>query len=189
VSVALVIGSAQGVWRDVEHALWLVDELGGFRRIYCVNQSGIDCQAMDAWVTLHPELLSGFEEERERNGFKKNYETVAPLSDELGYHAKKGKIDRRVSYKWPKMIESSSSGIYAAKVAIEDGFSVVLAGVPMMPIPHYRTGKVWNDCTSFYERAFRQTIPYLKGKVKSMSGYTRETLGDPTPEWLAGASS
>jgi hypothetical protein len=57
---------------------------------------------------------------------------VAPLPGELGMHGAKGNISRRVSYRYQGMDSSASSGGYAAKVALDDGFDrVVLAGVPM----------------------------------------------------------
>ena len=180
-SFALVIGSGENVWQEVQHARDLVGE---FDAVYCVNQSGIDYPgAFDFWVTLHPEFIDKFSAERRSLGLSNGYAIVAPLEDEIKQHAKKGNVSRRVSYKWERCPWSASSGIYAAKVAMEDGHHVVLAGTPMMPIPHYRTKQPWRDCFT-YMQGLRESLQYLQGRVKSMSGLTRELLGDPTEEWI-----
>jgi hypothetical protein len=97
-------------------------------------------------------------------------------------HGKKGNITRRVTYRWPGMTSSASSGIYGAKVALDDGFDrVVLAGIPMQADSnHFTRGKSWAQRDSFMP-GFELAIPHMLGKVRSMSGLTRERLGAPTP--------
>lgn len=190
---ALVIGCAEGNWKEAEAAL----RLGSYDSIYCVKQAGIYYPHFNVWVTLHPEIMDAYEIERKALGLPDDYQIVAPPPSELGSHANKGNIARRVSYLWSKESNASaSSGIYGAKVALEDGFDrVVLAGIPMSSDaghfkPESKTvsgqvrGKVWNGCAAF-EVGFKVAIPHLIGKVKSMSGRTKEILGAPTKEWLA----
>lgn len=190
---ALVIGCAANVWEDVEAA----KALASYDAIYCIKQMGIYYpNKFDCWATLHPEIMDAYELQRYRLGLPNGYSIVAPPSNELGMHGRKGNIDRRVSYLWSKDSNSSaSSGIYGAKVALEDGFDkVVLAGIPMTPegghfLPESKAisgqtrGKVWTGCGSF-EVGFNIAIPFLMGKVKSMSGHTRDVLGAPMEEWL-----
>lgn len=192
---ALVIGCAACVWDDLKAA----KALGSYDAIYCVKQMGVHySKKFDFWVTLHPEAMDIYEIQRKALGFPGGYEIVAPLSNELGMHGSKGNIARRVSYRWNKDDNSSaSSGIYGAKVALEDGFDrVVLAGIPMTPegghfLPEGKTvsgqvrGKVWNGHSSFVV-GFNYAIPHLRDKVKSMSGHTQKVLGAPTREWIAG---
>lgn len=68
-----------------------------------------------------------------------------------------------------------SSSLMGTKVALKYlGYDrVVLAGVPL---------------TGYYHRHFfqhwREAVPFLAGRVRSMSGHTRDLLGYPDKEWL-----
>lgn len=191
---ALVIGCAACVWEDLKAA----KALGSYDKIYCVKQIGIHYpEKFDVWVTLHPEAMDDYELKRSFIGLPNGYEIVAPPPGELGSHGKKGNIARRVSYLWPGAATnaSASSGIYGAKVAMEDGCDrIVLAGIPMTAegghfAPDTKNvlgqvrGKVWETQSAFVS-GFNESIPRLLGKVKSMSGYTKKVLGEPTSEWL-----
>jgi len=180
---ALIVGCSAQVWDDVKRAR----EFCEFDAIFCVKLAGVHWPAkFRTWVTLHPEFMDKYEAERRALGLPNGYEIVAPLTSEVGMHGKKGNIHRRISYRWPGMSSSASSGIYAAKVALDDGFDrLVMAGIPMTKeTGHFTRGKVWaqRDC---FLPGLKKSIPYLQGKCKSMSGYTMELLGAPTAEWLA----
>lgn len=192
---ALVIGCAACVWDDIKSA----KALGSYDKTYCVKAIGIHYpDTFDFWVTLHPEAMDGYELQRYRLGLPNGYQIVAPPSHELGMHGRKGNIGRRVSYLWPNAdgSASASSGIYGVKVALEDGCDrIVLAGIPFTPegghfMPESKTvqgqvrGVVWSGHSSFVS-VFNETVPRLKGKVKSMSGHTMEVLGAPSRGWLA----
>jgi hypothetical protein len=180
---ALIVGCATNVWDDVKEA----QELVKFDAIYCVKLAGVHWPTeFNVWATLHPEWMDSYEADRLKLGLPNGYEIVAPLSTEVGMHGAKGHIARRISYRWPGMTSSASSGIYAVKVALDDGFSsVVLAGIPMQQeANHFARGKPWlqRDC---FLPGFEKATPFMLGRVKSMSGLTREVLGAPSPEWLA----
>jgi hypothetical protein len=180
------------VWIDVKAA----QNLTTFDAVYCVKQAGIYWTAtFQVWVSLHPEWMDKYETERRSLGHPGGYEIVSLLSSEAGEHGNKGNIDRRVSYRWPKMNSSASSGIYAAKVALEDGFDkIVLAGIPMDTkaghfLPETKDvhgqvrGQYWLGRDTFID-GLEKSIPHLRGKVRSMSGYTAKVLGIPDAEWL-----
>ena len=116
-----------------------------------------------------------------------DFETVAPPDSELGTEDKKRQIDRRVSYRYPGMDSSASSGGYAAKVALDDGFDrVVLAGIPMeRDAKHFTRGKPWEQRDGF-TIGFKKSVPHFAGRVRSMSGWSAELLGMPDPAWLDG---
>lgn len=191
---ALVVGCAACIWDDVKRAT----TLHNFDAVYCVKQAGIYWPTkFDVWCSLHPEMMDKYEAERKAKGFPSGYEIVAPLSKEVGSHGQKGNIARRVSL-FPKGVTSSpSSGIYAAYVAVQDGFHVVLAGIPMQTsaghfLPGTRTivlghvrGPQWLERDAFLA-GFEQYKPHLRGKVKSMSGETKNIFGEPTLGWLRG---
>jgi hypothetical protein len=179
------------VWNDVRDAV----ALRKYDAVYCTKQIGVVWPGtFQVWASLHPEYMDKYEAERKSLGLPNGYEIVAPLSTEVGMHGKKGNISRRVTYRWPGMTGSASSGIYAAKVALDDSYKCVLAGVPMnkesghfMPetknVQNQIRGHVWQARDSFMP-GFEIAVPFLKDRVKSMSGHTRDVLGYPTLEFL-----
>jgi hypothetical protein len=181
---ALVIGCSASVWADVDAALKLFTP----DTVYCVKLAGVSWNGgRFVWVGLHPEFMDGYKRERSALGLASDYETVGPLAKEVKKHARH-ELDRRVSYLWPGVSQSASSGIYGAKVALDDGHDrVVLAGIPMDTSKHFSRGKPWLHCDLFM-KGFKKSVPHLLGKVKSMSGTTKEVLGFPSPEWLDGKS-
>ncbi len=200
--IALVVGCAACVWDDVKAA----QSLCTFDAVYCVKLAGVHWPTQfNVWVGLHPEYMDDYEAQRAALGLPNGYEIVAhaeSLSE--GMHGKKGNIGRRVSYRWcchggdqnstrckacpKKLTSSASSGIFAAKVALEDGHDrVILAGIPMdREAGHFTRGKEWAQRDSF-TLGFEIAVPHLLDRVKSMSGYTRKILGAPSAEWLAGS--
>jgi hypothetical protein len=180
---ALVIGCSVNVWADVEDA----QALGTYEAVYCVKLAGVHWKGgRFVWATLHPEFMDQYEAERKAHGRHAEYEIVAPLANEVGMHGSKGNIARRISYRYPGMNSSASSGLYAAKVALDDGCDrVVLAGVPMQQdANHFTRGKPWLQVNAF-TNGFERSVPHMQGKVRSMSGLTRDVLGRPTSDWLA----
>jgi len=142
------------------------------------------------WCSLHPEYMPHYQEKRRELELPDCYEIVVPLINEVGAHWQHCKIaDRCVSYRWPGMSASGSSGLFAAKIALDDGHDrVVLAGVPMLRASkHFARGQDWLQRDSFMD-GWKQAMPHIRGKVRSLSGWTMQTLGVPTPEWLAEAA-
>jgi hypothetical protein len=196
---ALVVGCARGVWDEVNRAQDLCD----FHAVYCIKQMGVHWPGtFQVWATLHPESMCGendykinFIAEREAKGLPNGYEIVAPLKEELGTHGEQGRVTRRVSYRYKGMTGSAGSGLYGAKVALDDGFDrIVLAGIPMdKAAGHFLMGsknshgqirgQYWLGRDEFTD-GYLKMIPHMRGKVKSMSGDTMRILGQPTPEWL-----
>jgi hypothetical protein len=179
---ALVIGCAECVWRDVDAA----QALCTFDAVYCVKMAGIHWNGGPfVWVGLHPEWADLYAKERQALGLHMDFETVAPPDSELGTAGKGKKIDRRVSYQYPGMDSSASSGGYGAKVALDDGFKrVVLAGIPMdVDANHFARGKPWLQRDAF-TIGFTDSVPFFAGRVRSMSGWSKELLGAPSVEWL-----
>jgi hypothetical protein len=168
-----------------------------------VKQAGIHWPGwFDVWATLHPEYMHGknphkkyYVAERRALGYPDGYEIVCPPDGEVGEHRGTCPEARRVSYRWPGMSGSASSGIYGAKVALDDGFDrIVLAGIPMTKdaghfLPKTKNvagdirGPVWLQLDCFAP-GFEIAKPHLRGKVRSMSGLTKDILGYPDQEWL-----
>ncbi len=183
-TLALVVGCADNVWDEVEAA----QKLATFDAFYVVKMAGIHWdQGYFHWITLHPEYMTRYREERTKLGLPDTFEIVAPDIGEVGTHWQHP-CDRRVSYRWPGMTSSGSSGLYAVKVALDDGHHrVVLAGVPMeREANHFARGKPWTQRDCFTD-AWKQQLSHFKLQTRSMSGWTQELLGGPDTEWLSQA--
>ncbi len=184
---ALVVGCAACVWDDVAAA----QDMHLFDAVYCVKLAGVHWPGpFKVWATLHPEFMLDYSKQRAANNFPMGgYEIVAPLAGEVSRDHSKHPVDRRVSYRFKGMNASASSGIYGAKVALDDGYDrIVMAGIPMDTSNHFTRGKPWGHLDSFTD-GFSKSVPFLRGKVKSMSGMTKDVLGGPTPGWLMGDPS
>lgn len=179
---ALVVGSGPRVWQDVETARHLCS----WDAIYCVNRAGIHWPGERfVWVTLHHALMPKFIEQRQRLRLHSDYDVVLP--GELSLQIKNIPC-RFVYYRWrlPRTFTpSGSSGLFAVKVALDDGAShVVLTGVPMSTEPHFDKQTPWNARDAFIP-GWRIAWPFYKDKTRSLSGgWTEELLGRPMQEWL-----
>jgi hypothetical protein len=165
---AIVLGGANTVWDDAEAALnMFTPDL-----TIAVNDIGTRWAGhIDHWVTLHPEKMAGWIRARNARGFPGGFVT---------WSHKGGHLDRR-SADW-----AGSSGLFAVKIALELGCThVVACGVPMEPDKgHFFDKSTWNDAHQFrrgWERRREEIAPF----VRSMSGWTKGLLGEPSPQWLS----
>lgn len=180
---ALIVGSASCVWDDLAAAAELFEP----DAVFVVNDMIPRYEGViDYTVTLHPEKLFGWQLDRLTNGYNNNYCSV---SFERAETREKGVvypcIDKVVDWRYADQASSGSSGLYAVKVAQEEGFDrILLAGVPMTQTPHFDRRKDWQECETFLATWVK--VKHRLGTVRSMSGFTRELLGYPTSSWLAG---
>jgi len=166
---ALILGGGRNLWDDVAR----VRPWAG--AVIAVNDAGAHYQEGVAhWVTLHPEYLPGWRFYRRRHCYDASGQ--APLC-----HASRD--GEGVDIHWELERYGGTSGLFAAHVALMLGYSrVVLAGVPMDNTGHYfdppwaRTDNEDRSIGIEWEQA-RDTI--FGGRVKSLSGRTRDWLGAP----------
>lgn len=176
---ALVLGGARDVMADAAAALAL------FKPdivVACNAVGTIWPQAIDFWVTLHPENMPAWQEARAAAGYPGGFKLVA--------HRQRDGFDWHTPHLWPEMRRlSGSSGLFAVKVAMEIAGAerLVLAGIPMEPTEHFDRSEAWEKAKSF-RRAWDLVQDRLVEPVRSMSGWTRERFGAPTSEWLMGES-
>ena len=161
---ALILGGGSCVWDDIR-ALGTWDGL-----VIAVNDVGcVYPYPVDHWCSLHAEKLAGWALERKGRGFDMTFTTWTRPEREGA--------DRQLAG-W----SSGSSGMFAVGVALELGAeSVVLAGVPMEPRPHFFDATAWTDFAN-YRGAWEKRADRLRGRVYSMSGWTRDLLSGPP--WL-----
>lgn len=172
----MILGGASCIWTDAADALLL----GRYDLIIAINDIGTRwSDPIDIWCTLHPDKMAGWRAGRKRAGYLRAAHHVG--------HIQAGGIDEGREYRFPGQPSSGSSGLFAVKIAMDEGCDrIVLAGVPMAADRgHYDSGKVWDECPA-YLPAWQWTLPILRDKVKSMSGWTAQELGRPDAEWLNG---
>jgi hypothetical protein len=179
VKKALILGSANTLRSDLRRAL----DLSEFDCVIACKLAGLSWSGrLDAWVSLHPERF-----ERElavRRGRR------WPMPDRTYGHRAAPGVTHVFEHRWPGQKISGSSGHYALRIAIEEyGCDrCVLCGIPMDKSLGRIDGKDhWSGAKSFLE-GWRESLPFYKDKTRSMSGWTKQLLGEPTLEWLSEAN-
>jgi hypothetical protein len=94
--------------------------------------------------------------------------------------------------RWNRPNGGGSSSLFATRIALELGYErVVLAGVPLVGDTTIcdadGSEKVEEpSATGFaiYRGGWEKVHDEIADNVRSMSGWTRETFGEPTAEWL-----
>lgn len=161
---ALILGGADCLWCDLGALeVWKPDVVIATNDAIAAYPDRIDHA-----VTLHPEKLVRWRMERWKNRGNGDYETWSRPDTPDG-------VDRTLSG-W----SSGSSGMLAVGVALSVGAdSVVLAGVPMQAgAAHFFDPSPWNDVWHHRE-AWEKRADELRGRVWSLSGWTRDLLGAP----------
>lgn len=174
---ALVIGGGEAVWRDAAVARALVMDTLGVEPINVgVNDAAAEFPGhLHHFATLHPERFPQWLDERRQRRLNTDFQTWthARRPPSLGAHFPRTLPER-----------GGSSGLFAVDVALHLGLQhIILCGVPMDASKHFRRRAAWRDVDSF-RTAWRRAIPSLRGRVRSMGGWTEQELGAPTAEWL-----
>jgi hypothetical protein len=175
VLTALVLGDATCVHEDAARALAMFTP----DAIAATNNIGISWPSrIDYWCTLHPRPCPDWPGivvamERRRAAGLNRPQTWA--------HAPSEGIDRTTT-DW-----HASSGGLCVKVLREEGFErIVLAGVPMNAEGgHFYDARPWLQAHR-YQAGWTNKIKIIRPFVRSMSGWTKELLGEPSPDWIAG---
>lgn len=171
--VAVVLGGATSVWSDLAAARKLLR--GRKVLIVAANFAGIRYKGpIDAWVTLHPEELAGWIEQRAAKDLPGAYRAFV-------HDNGRNRDWEQVKYRW-----YGSSGLYGAQIALDQlgAAGVILCGVPMETTGnHIETpDKPWPE-VDLYRPAFLK-VAELGLPIRSMGGWTAETLGRPDEAWL-----
>lgn len=171
--LALVVGGASCVWQDVEAAMRLATPDAFFVINDMIPRWP---HRLDYVTTLHPDKLDGWLTARKKAGH--------PAPGQVWAH-RHAKLVDKVTNDW-----AGSSGLFAVKLALELKFSgVILAGVPMTPEENHFVRQVkWSSARTF-RNGWQKHLTDIKHKVRSMSGWTKSILGEPTPEWLVSIGS
>jgi hypothetical protein len=177
---ALCLGGAAGVQDEWTAALDLAD----FDFIVACNDVGaIWPGRLDAWVTLHPEHITRWRDQRRANGF-------ADAARYLVHGDYPPKWAELVEFRFPGQGDSGSSGLFTAKAALIDlgADRAVLAGIPLVRSSHFFDAVQW-EAAGGYRAVWEALRPEYRARIRSLSGWTAHFFGLPTTEWLTTGST
>lgn len=180
-SITVVLGGAAGAWDELARA----SQIAPVRHIFAVNDAAMHYPGkLDAFVTLHPEKLSGWLGARRDAGLPEPAAVVSHTREVEGIPPHIASIIQIAEYQWPEMkgVEggsSGSSGLFATKLALErTALPVVLCGVPMQASrAHFFNEQPWGDVADFLKAWENVARVERLARVRSMSGWTAELLG------------
>jgi len=182
-TVALVLGGARCVYGDVEAAL----ALGHFDGVVACNDITTRWPGpLAAAVSKHPERWAGWLKQRADAGRAPPARIFAHLEVRNATPKALRHVTDFTEFRFPGQTGTGSSGLFALKVALDDlGFDkAVLCGVPMSADRgHFAYGPTWPDAIH-YQPAWREALPAIQDRARSLSGWTRNLLGAPTKDWL-----
>ena len=171
-TVALVIGGSNDVLAEYVEAMKLCAAAGVPWKVFVCNSMIEDFPGViDNGVTLHPDELVGWLSRR----------ATAKRANPVVMWAHRGfaNVDQW-SRDW-----TGSVGLFAVKVAREEQYRKIIGcGVPMvMEAGHFKRKKTWTSALGF-RRGWLAHSREIRPFFRSMSGWTRDTFGPPTIEWL-----
>ena len=170
--LALIVGGAEGVWGELKTMRTTCDRLGLAYDLFVINDMISEFSEVAIGVTLHPDKLGRWLAQR-------NSKMYPPLSSVWTHRHYKG-IVASTTPDW-----GGSSGLFAVKIAIQLGhYRVIGCGVPItVSDKHFLRHEPWAACAAF-QKAWVTRGNAIRPYFRSTSGWTAETFGRPTPEWL-----
>lgn len=178
---AVVVGRARGALEEYAAAC----SLCSFDYVLVVGAM-LTCfpHRVDHAVSFHVELFDMWAGERARAGLPPAgcYWGARYRGRCLGQDA-----TRAAPLRYADCVGGSSGFLAAEGVALGalGAEKVVLAGVPMLASAAHEGDPASWDEADVYWATWEEHLPQLLGRVRSMSGRTRDVLGAPTMEWLA----
>jgi hypothetical protein len=153
------------------------DDLDKFKLIcsdFDVLAVGLDCSydgRIDYFATYHVEDIPLYHINRFKGNQNTDYKVISHVDSDIA----KSHIDIVYPYEPP----SGSSSLLGALASKSLGYKkIVLCGCPLEGL-----NKKKQPYISF-QKGWTAKFTQVKGNVKSMSGWTRELLGEPSKEWL-----
>lgn len=179
---AIIMGRARGALEEYAAACALCD----FDEVLVVGAMGVLFPGrIDHLVSFHAELFDMWAEQR----------AAADLSPAGCYWGARYKgrnlgedTTRCRPLRYAPCLGGSSGFLAMEGVALGAlGVNrVVLAGIPMRSEDaHVDSSEPWDEADNYWS-TWEENMPRLLGRVRSMSGRTREALGVPTKGWLDG---
>ena len=173
----IVIGAAPCWEDDLEAARKYVPDWP----VVAVNTIGaLYPDDIAVWVSVHGRDLLKWMPLRAERGYNTDYTAYGNFSDSE---------DDGGAVRWNRPNKGGSSGLHAVELAMEIGYKkLILCGMPMdgdQRCQSFDGAATQATCNyESYQSGWEKLYPRLKGKVRSMSGWTKALLGKPTKGWL-----
>ncbi len=173
-TAALVLGGAKCVFEDYAKAR----SLGEFSVVIGANDIIAEISEINHAVSMHPGKLPRWLKKRKENGHP-DVEGLWTAFD------RSPQVPQGLKVEFLRNTRGGS-GLLAVYVARKLGCDrIVLAGVPMtLQGEHFHTPGWWKEYHLY--KVVWDANASLKTDVRSMSGWTMEKFGEPTPSWVAG---
>lgn len=169
---ALILGSGACIDDDLAR----LDALTGGSEpdiVLATNSAGVRWHGpLDHWVTMHTDKLlglGGWAEQRAAAGYPAGYTT-------WGTH---GAVDRRTLPWGPCDVALLADHVAAYELGYE---KIVLCGVPFEGA--HADGGTW-DAADRWWPLWLFFAERIRERTRSMSGRTRDLLGEPTADWFS----
>jgi len=172
----IVLGTAPCMWEDLKGVPpdWDVIAVNGAGFLYL--------EPIVMWCSAHGKYLTGWIEKRREAGASMDFKAYG----NFGKHDDPGDV-----VAWNRPNGNGSSGLFTILIALELGYDrLILCGIPLEGQERFGykedTSAVVTAQTDYkhYRKGWNQQQGLLSDHVRSMSGWTKETFGEPTAEWL-----
>lgn len=186
----LVMGGGRTIWEDLEKFPHQGDlgthESSSFvaADVMAINDIGAYYHhTIRHWATLHTDYMAGWMKYRLGHNYGNRGHVFT--------HGQRP--DPAIQFVWDLEAQGGTSGLFGVLVGLLLGYQkIVLAGMPMDNSGHFfgpSSKAVQDDSTCFADRVVTGTWQWardnvFKGRVRSLSGRTRERLGEPDKAWL-----
>lgn len=180
---AVIIAGASRVWEDRKAASDMLRDSAIPDLIIGVNKVGMELPYLTDWVSLHADQLLNWDRVRRARFYNRRARlwTADHIIDNMKLHGDPDLLS--TEYLWDGT--STALAVFVAAALRCD--RVLLIGAPLIDGPHYYEGESFTQ--SSYTRPFWEENADCLTNVRSMSGWTAELLGKPTPEWWEGETN
>lgn len=178
----LVIGAAPCWWDDVLRALWGMEDEGAADIMATCFMAQMYKIRIDHVFSLHAPALEHARAYNYHFAWPSTEKSLETLKTDIDSRTGVKNNPLRLGYRWSGFPHRLSSGPTAALIAVEGlGYDrAILCGVPLDD-SGYCEGYPTRPCKhSGHREPMLQVIDRFKGRVFSMSGWTRKVLGEPT---------
>lgn len=173
--VIFALGGANCLHDDLTRAKAIVEP----DTIIATNHAGKDYGGIvDHWCSMHPEKMNGWVNERTKKGLPPAKMLWRPR------HKQPHGLEMQAAPSW-----GGSSGLLAVTVGLLycEATHIIVCGMPYEPEnAHYDDVRTpWSEA-SRYRASWNRYFNQMRDRVRSMSGWTRQLLGEPDERWLNG---
>jgi hypothetical protein len=206
--LCLIIGGGGNVWAEIKEFYSLIGrdfensaDFDDDTPIIAVNDIGAFFKPrLSHLVSWHEEILAPTIALRKPHSCNPSHtythtnQHIADSGRDIkDFEVPNGSLFRKADFAWHfEQGIGGTSGLMAVMVALAIGFTrVVIAGIPLDDKPHF-WAPAWESVPQFKSQTQITTWCeardiWLKDRVRSMGGRTRQWLGYPSKEWLDGS--